>query len=79
MCAHLEPAYRQHQPWTCGSGPAACACPDTGCLRLQMSERAQAETIILPLFHDLTADQQATVADALRAACGQVASGAKAA
>jgi perosamine synthetase len=82
MCAHREPAYAR-EPWTCGSGPQGCACPREGqegegsCDRLRESERAQDETIILPLFHELTEAEQGTVAGALRAACAGAARAAR--
>jgi dTDP-4-amino-4,6-dideoxygalactose transaminase len=67
MCAHREPAYAK-EPWSCtGNGP--CTCSPPGCTRLRESERAQDGTIILPLFHDLGAADQETVARALREAC----------
>jgi dTDP-4-amino-4,6-dideoxygalactose transaminase len=56
MCAHREPAYAR-EPWL--AGPSGLA----------MSERAQDRALILPLFHELTEDEQETVAAALRAAC----------
>jgi len=56
MCTHREPAYGR-EPWLAGpSGLAA-------------SEEAQDRGLILPLYHELTADEQETVADALRVAC----------
>jgi len=57
MCAHREPAYGPGgEPWA--AGPSGLA----------GGERAQDRGLILPLFHDLTEDQQVVVADALRAA-----------
>jgi perosamine synthetase len=56
MCAHREPAYAR-EPWL--AGPSG----------LTVSERAQDHGLILPLFHDLTGEQQETVAAALAAAC----------
>jgi perosamine synthetase len=56
MCAHREPAYAR-EPWL--AGPSG----------LTVGERAQDHGLILPLFHDLTGEQQETVAAALAAAC----------
>jgi perosamine synthetase len=56
MCAHREPAYAR-EPWA--AGPSGLA----------GSEAAQDRGLILPLFHELTADEQEAVASALRAAC----------
>lgn len=66
MCSHLEPAYQQPNTWRClhpGCKPGA-SCP-----HLAESERAQNEGVILPLFSDITEDQQIRVASALRRAC----------
>jgi perosamine synthetase len=52
MCAHREPAY----------GDIACSHP------LLHSEQAQDECIILPLYHEMSENEQAQVVDALRAA-----------
>jgi perosamine synthetase len=54
MCAHREPAY-QTQAWH-SVGP------------LSESERAQEECILLPLFHQLTREEQESIASNLRAA-----------
>jgi dTDP-4-amino-4,6-dideoxygalactose transaminase len=55
MCAHREPAYGPgREPWA--AGPSGLA----------GGERAQDRGLILPLFHDLTEDEQVAVADALR-------------
>jgi dTDP-4-amino-4,6-dideoxygalactose transaminase len=61
MNAHLEPAYR-HEPWKCVHGRSGdCTC-------LPESEKAQKQSIILPLFHEMTDEHQRTVVQALRAA-----------
>jgi dTDP-4-amino-4,6-dideoxygalactose transaminase len=54
MCSHREPAYGK-EPWR-STGP------------LDESERAQDECILLPLFHQLTREQQQFIATELRAA-----------
>jgi len=56
MCTHREPAYAI-EPWQ--AGPSGLA----------ESERAQDRCILLPLYHQLTLEDQETVARALRAAC----------
>jgi perosamine synthetase len=68
MCAHREPAY-VIEPWSCGSGPGACGCAPLTCARLAQSERAQDQWIVLPLFHQMTEEDQDVVIAALRAAC----------
>ena len=66
MCAHLEPAYRDATTWRC----AQPRCRHDGfCPNLVESERAQREGIILPLFGEITEEQQTRVALALRQAC----------
>lgn len=51
MCSHREPAYTT-APWRAAGS-------------LGESERAQDETVILPLFHEMTDEEQVTVARAL--------------
>jgi len=60
MCAHTEPAYAA-EPWRCG--PAADASHSSRYLRA--SERATAESVILPLYPEMTDDQQRCVANGL--------------
>jgi dTDP-4-amino-4,6-dideoxygalactose transaminase len=66
MCAHLEPAYHSPAAWRC-SDPG-CK-PAESCPRLAESERAQTQGLILPLFAQMTEEQQSQVASALRRAC----------
>ena len=68
MCAHREPAYAR-EPWTCGLGPGPCGCEPGSCGRLQESEGAQDQAILLPLYHQMSGADQERVATALRAAC----------
>ena len=66
MCAHLEPAYQAAGTWRC----AQPTCMPTGsCPNLVESERAQKEGVILPLFVQMTKEEQEKVALALRRAC----------
>ncbi len=64
MCAHREPAYAR-EPWSCGEGPGGCGCPERQCRRLIESERAQDETILLPLFPQMTEADQDRVVECL--------------
>lgn len=66
MCAHLEPAYHAPATWRCAQ--VECK-PDGSCPNLAESERAQNRGVILPLFSQMTDDQQRQVALALRQAC----------
>ena len=68
MCAHREPAYRQ-EPWSCGSGPEACACPPGSCAKLAESERAQDTCLLLPLYYQMTGEEQDYVITKLFQAC----------
>jgi dTDP-4-amino-4,6-dideoxygalactose transaminase len=71
MCAHREPAYAPGgEPWSCGAGPGDCGCMAGSCARLAESQLAQDRTIILPLFHQMTEEEQLVVSDAVLAACG---------
>jgi dTDP-4-amino-4,6-dideoxygalactose transaminase len=73
MCSHREPAYQQ-EPWSCGEiHPHQDGCP-----RLRQSEQAQDRGLILPLFHQMTEEQQDTVCRSLRRAMSEVASEASA-
>ena len=54
-CAHKEPAY-SHEPWRTGAGG------------LGNSEKAQDCSLVLPLFHEMTEDEQDRVVDCLEAA-----------
>lgn len=67
MCTHREPAYVS-QPWSCVPGKTRCECPGGSCERLRSSEHAQDHSIILPLFCQMTEEEQDTVARALSAA-----------
>src|SRR5262249_36914656 len=55
-CAHREPAYTRER-WAAGRSGLA------------VGEEAQDRGLILPLYHELTEDEQEAVASALRAAC----------
>ncbi|MDV2995718.1 MAG: GDP-perosamine synthase [Chroococcidiopsis sp. SAG 2025] len=56
MCAHREAAY-QIEAWSCGSD------------RLIESEQAQDRTIVLPLFHQMTEEEQERAIAVLKTAC----------
>jgi dTDP-4-amino-4,6-dideoxygalactose transaminase len=70
MCAHREPAYPPGT-WSCEGGMNACGCGDDGCRKLRHSEEAQDQTLVLPLFHQLSFEQQNRVVAALAAALGE--------
>ena len=68
MCAHLEPAYGDPATWCCAQKECR---PGGKCPNLTESERAQNQGVILPLFSQMSEDQQDRVAVALRHACSQ--------
>lgn len=65
MCSHREPAYQQ-EAWSCGAARTECNCEPGRCDRLIESERAQDRTILLPLFHQMTEQEQDYVIQALK-------------
>ena len=68
MCAHREPAY-EHETWSCGSEQEVCNCRKGTCDRLSESEQAQDRTILLPLFHHMTQQEQDYVVKVFKMAC----------
>ncbi|MFN6471300.1 MAG: DegT/DnrJ/EryC1/StrS family aminotransferase [Nostoc sp. SerVER01] len=68
MCAHRESAY-QTEAWSCGVEPKACECEFGKCDRLSESEQAQDHTVLLPLFHQMTQQEQDYVVEVLKMAC----------
>ena len=67
MCSHREAAYPP-EAWSCGVEHQDCGCAVGCCRRLQQSEKAQDRTIILPLFPQMSFEQQDQVIAALRSA-----------
>jgi perosamine synthetase len=65
MCSHREPAY-PHGAWSCGIAAERCGCAEGDCQRLRQSEELQDRTIILPLFPQMSFEQQNQVARVLR-------------
>lgn len=64
--AHAEPAYAD-TPWTCGPSPCDERLHHEGrCLRLQQSEAARDQTVMIPLFHGMTVEEQAYVVEVLK-------------
>ena len=68
MCAHREPAYEQ-RPWLCGEDRQACGCAPGTCVQLKKSEEAQAGSMLLPLFHQMTEPDLLRVVKTLEKAC----------
>jgi perosamine synthetase len=68
MCVHREVAY-EHETWSCGSEKENCHCTKGTCDRLFESEQAQDHTIVLPLYHQMTQQEQDYVVKVLNIAC----------
>jgi dTDP-4-amino-4,6-dideoxygalactose transaminase len=68
MCAHREVAY-QIETWSCGNEQPVCECDKATCDRLRESEQAQDRTVLLPLFHRMTQQEQDYVVKVLKMAC----------
>jgi dTDP-4-amino-4,6-dideoxygalactose transaminase len=65
MCSHREAAY-PISSWLCSARMhQACECASGYCQQLRHSEEAQDRTIILPLFPQMSSEQQDHVASAL--------------
>jgi len=68
MCTHREETFIQGC-WTCGKGPGPCKCKPGQCVRLTESEMAQDRCIILPLYHQMTEQQQDVIVNSLHVIC----------
>lgn len=68
MCAHREPAYRQ-EIWSCGGNQKSCDCPVSRCVQLVESEQAQEQVVLLPLFHQMTAEDLNYISATLLGVC----------
>jgi len=67
MNAHREGAYPR-ETWSCGPAHPTCDCMGESCAKLHESEVAQDKCILLPLYHQLTDDDQRRVVSSLRKA-----------
>jgi dTDP-4-amino-4,6-dideoxygalactose transaminase len=66
--AHQEPAYADRSLWSCGT-LAGAECEAGRCPHLAVSERLRDTTILIPLFHGMSRDEQ----DYVIQACQQLA------
>jgi perosamine synthetase len=64
MCAHREAAYPT-ETWSCAGRNLGCNCAAGYCEKLRHSQEAQDQTIILPLFPQMSIEQQDHVVKAL--------------
>jgi len=67
MASHREPAYAR-EPWSCGEDRSSCGCSAGTCRLLRESEIAQDHTIVLPLYHQMTDEEQDKVVESLQRA-----------
>ena len=70
MCAHREGAYARTDLWTCNPDSDSCDCTPGACRRLVESELARDDSIVLPLYPQLTENEQSRVVAALQRALG---------
>jgi dTDP-4-amino-4,6-dideoxygalactose transaminase len=68
MNSHRQPAY-QTEPWSCEAGAPRCTCPGGSCLRLAASEHAEDRSIMLPLYSQMTVEDQDQVVAAFAKRC----------
>jgi len=71
MNAHREPAWPKGT-WSCGPDHETCTCSGLECRWLRTGEEIQDTAIALPLFHQMTIEEQDRVVTALRVACSQM-------
>jgi len=69
MCSHREPAYQQLEAWSCGRNKNECQCPPGTCRNLTYSEYAQDHSIVLPLYTQMTDEDQDYVVSTFTGAC----------
>jgi len=74
MNAHREPAHPKGT-WSCGPAHDICTCPGPGCGWLRAGEQIQDTAIALPMFNQMTFEDQDRVVAALRAACSPAPTG----
>ena len=68
MCAHREGAF-PHGTWRCGAQARGCPPERGACPHLRESERAQEQTILVPLFPGMADEDPPRVVVALERAC----------
>jgi len=68
MNAHREPAYLQ-EPWKCAGNRKVCRCSVSTCRTLVQSEFIQENAIAIPLYAQMTLEEQNRVIEAIRLVC----------
>jgi perosamine synthetase len=64
MCSHREDSYPKGT-WSCAGRKGGCDCSSGSCQKLKRSEAAQDNAIILPLFPQLSFEEQDFIVDSL--------------
>jgi dTDP-4-amino-4,6-dideoxygalactose transaminase len=64
MCAHRELAYPPGT-WSCTAGTESCPDKQSACSKLPVSEKSQNQCIILPLFDQMTEEDQSFIVECL--------------
>lgn len=68
MNAHREPAYLQ-ETWKCAGNRQVCRCPISTCRTLIQSEFIQENAIAIPLYAQMTPEEQTQVIEAIKLVC----------
>lgn len=76
MNSHREPAY-EIEPWLCAGKQSPCDCSSRSCKSLGHSEYIQDHAIAIPLYTQMTEDEQSRVIAAIRFVCDKVSSASK--
>ncbi len=72
MCVHRESFYSSGQGMLESRGNEAIRNADSDCLNLSESEKAQDTTIVLPLYHQITPQEQEQVMSTLRKVLAEI-------
>ncbi len=70
MNAHREPAYEK-ETWKCAGNRSLCNCDASTCRSLSQSEFIQDTAIAIPLYSQMTDEEQTRVIEALRLVCNE--------
>ena len=68
MCAHREPSYPRGT-WSCGINDFECDCKEFSCARLENSEMVQDTGLVIPLYNNMSEEDQDLVVENLRNIC----------
>lgn len=68
QCAHREPTFPYNE-WTCGIREGECDCKENSCSRLKKCEIAQDYGLVIPLYYQMTEEDQDRVIVVLKKTC----------